>query len=286
MNMLENGVKLIVTTLNEIDGQRLWLSAGTMEASDLRKEKEVNYAPGARVPKLPWRPPSPVEYDTLVDDDLHTSPGRWINILSVPDRIMEPFRPLKEAAEQAKSLMILQDIINSESCQQGIQQTKAHFATLNEHSKQEMEGAFIFGSKGDRLTLTYDHGPEFIGLHLDSWYRGQLEKRDIAPNRICLNLGPSDRYLLYINIPLQEMFARLEEVGSDDPERNYIGSPLGRAFMRQFPEYPVVKLRVQPGEAYIAPTENISHDGSSEGNLCLDVQLTIRGQFNPMLSAS
>ena len=48
---------------------------------------------------------------------------------------------------------------------------------------------------------------------------------------------------------------RLSE--TKDIYKHYRGLRLGEEFMRQQPNYPVVKLRVAPGEAYIAPTENI-----------------------------
>ena len=38
---------------------------------------------------------------------------------------------------------------------------------------------------------------------------------------------------------------------------------VGQAFLKRFPGYPVVKIRLKPGEAYIAPTENMLHEGSS-----------------------
>ena len=50
-------------------------------------------------------------------------------------------------------------------------------------------------------------------------------------------------------------------------------------FLQKYPEYPVIKLRVAPDEAYIAPTENIIHDGCTFGKKFFDVSLTIRGKI-------
>jgi hypothetical protein len=58
-------------------------------------------------------------------------------------------------------------------------------------------------------------------------------------------------------------------------------TPLIHAFLHKFPEYPVVRLAVLPGEAYIAPTENMIHDGTTEGMRVLDQQVTVRGRLDP-----
>jgi len=43
-----------------------------------------------------------------------------------------------------------------------------------------------------------------------------------------------------------------------------------------------VRLAVAPGEAYIAPTENMIHDGSTLGMRHEDLQVTLRGIIDPM----
>jgi len=57
-------------------------------------------------------------------------------------------------------------------------------------------------------------------------------------------------------------------------------SLIGKSFMSTFPNYPVVRVRLRPGEAYIAPTENILHDGSSAGVGNVNHYLSLRGRFD------
>jgi hypothetical protein len=40
-----------------------------------------------------------------------------------------------------------------------------------------------------------------------------------------------------------------------------------------------VKVRVAPGEAYIAPTDNVIHDASTVGSQTPSITLTLRGWF-------
>ena len=51
--------------------------------------------------------------------------------------------------------------------------------------------------------------------------------------------------------------------------------------MRAFPDYPVVRLTIRPGEAYIAPTENLIHDGSTLGMTSPDLALHMIGALTP-----
>src|SRR5205807_3464882 len=116
-----------------------------------------------------------------------------------------------------------------------------------------------------------------IGLHLDGWSELPADQRSDAPNRLCVNLGDEARRLLFINLPLRQLMAHLMAAGS-----NLQGSgptDIGRLFMRTFPSYPVVSVEVHPGEAYIAPTEDVIHDGASDRMKAADVTLTFLGHF-------
>ena len=61
----------------------------------------------------------------------------------------------------------------------------------------------------------------------------------------------------------------LREAGASgfQPDRwmtKYVASPMGLAFMEFFPPYPVLRLRVEPGDMCIT-TENMLHDASTSG---------------------
>ena len=54
---------------------------------------------------------------------------------------------------------------------------------------------------------------------------------------------------------------------------------LAREFMTLYPQYPVIRVQVRPGEAYLAPTDNLVHDGSSVDMTEEDRNLTFLGEF-------
>ena len=109
----------------------------------------------------------------------------------------------------------------------------------------------------------------FVGLHIDNFYSFPLDRREYSPNRVCINLGSEDRFLLYLNIPMAPIYGLMQNKSGAEKE-----------FMRAFPSYPVVRLRVRPGEAYVAPTENIVHDGSSADMAGMDLAFSVRGRLS------
>jgi hypothetical protein len=88
---------------------------------------------------------------------------------------------------------------------------------------------------------------------------------------------------VFINLPLVMLADRIIRAGKMDPRIKDSGSGLAHLFFETFPDYPVVRIRVAPGEAYIAPTENMVHDGSTDEQSQIDVTLTVLGTFPPDL---
>lgn len=72
-------------------------------------------------------------------------------------------------------------------------------------------------------------------------------------------------------------------LGLSDPQdiyEDFRGLSLGQRFMRACPDYPVVRLQIEPGEAYILPTDNLMHDASTADNSFPDITVTYLGYFS------
>jgi hypothetical protein len=131
-------------------------------------------------------------------------------------------------------------------------------------------------------TVTFDAAAErFIGLHIDDLDRQPIHTRENSTTRLCINLGECSRYLLFMNLSARSMARMLQ----DDAAMAMRATPLIHAFMRKFPDYPVARLAIRPGEAYLAPTENLIHDGSTLGMARQDLQVTVRGSIDPLFHA-
>lgn len=138
------------------------------------------------------------------------------------------------------------------------------------------------------LTSTFDHSNGgFVGLHVDSFFANVLERRGVSPNRLCVNAGTEPRRLLFTNLPLSRCRTMLADAGCHDPLMDEPRTKgLSRLFFEWFPDYPVLDLRVDPGEAYIAPTEDMIHDSSTLDRETPDLFLTYLGEFSaPALPA-
>ena len=131
-------------------------------------------------------------------------------------------------------------------------------------------------------TVTFDGRAErFIGLHIDDLDALPLARRDESTSRVCVNLGREARYLLFINVAAPRMAQMVSGRADGGDALGLRATPLIHAFLEAFPGYPVVRLAVFPGEAYIAPTESMIHDGSTLGMTAEDQQVTLRGRFDP-----
>jgi hypothetical protein len=100
-----------------------------------------------------------------------------------------------------------------------------------------------------------------IGLHLDNWDRLPSGTRHQSRRRLCLNLGPGSRYLLLADRDTRSISQAIRQ----DPERHYPHTNDVRRYVAEGRPLRCVRIRLAPGEGYIAPTELIPHDGSTEG---------------------
>lgn len=268
---------------------RIRLSSGTLRAAD-DEALAQRYGNNTFVPRKPWREAT-VEELALLYFDRATGGPPWrassdIAIIRVPEQIVANFvemleqHGIREVAKKETYTTIAMHPRWTEN-----------LAALGRHLEGMTDGdlkqIFFRLADADQLTITKnDFGVEghrqlHVGLHIDHWDRLPLRHRDRARNRICINLGREPRYSLFFNLPMMDMF---RAAGLRDPEDIYAdfrGLYLGRRFMEACPDYPVVGLRLDPGEAYILPTDNLIHDASTETNRFTDITLTYLGLFFP-----
>jgi hypothetical protein len=117
-----------------------------------------------------------------------------------------------------------------------------------------------------------------MGLHLDSGTTLPIQEYHQAPNRVCINIGKSTRYLLLINKTAKQLL----EMIAEKMDTSHINSQedIMKAFFKNYPDYPVIKIALNPFEAYIAPTDNVIHDGTTVGMTSPDITIVLFGFFN------
>jgi hypothetical protein len=272
--------------------ERVRVSSGTRLAG-VDPDMAPQYGENTFVPRGPWRGLSADEFELLAfgrpAQEAEWRPGADAAIIHIPDELFLPFANLLDgqAIREGANPEIVPELIKIHP------DWSMKFAALREYltalcDEEERERSFRTGllraSEPNRLTLTTDDLPDsgkLAGMHLDSWDRLPLRHRARSRNRICINLGREPRYLLFVNLTLMDMFGRLRLRDPEDIYEDFRGLTIGRRFMASWPDYPVVRLRVDPGEAYILPTDNLLHDASTEGTTSADITLTYIGRFTP-----
>jgi hypothetical protein len=235
------------------EGARWELSAGTRAADDGERAARP-YEDGAIIPCPPWRRASAEECELLAASSRPEETGRSVSVL----QLCSPGVDLRGCGQRRMGALL---------------QT---WCDLDEPLR-----CIGYTAGPPRLeTITVDtRNDSRIGLHVDNWDPSPLDQRDRAINRVTINVGREARYLLYLPICVIDIAALMPGVmvGGQLASADYTG--LARAFMRAFPDVPVLRCRLDPNEAYIAPTENLVHDGSSTGLHGLDETYTILGHI-------
>jgi hypothetical protein len=265
-----------------ITSDRLRINDGTIEVNpDLYPQ----YAHPAFIPKLPWRHLTDTETELMTTHINSDDVSQTIGIVKFPEAVIDRVQNLIKwgETEYGSSVTSSQIIAHAEydSARAQIEEYIFQFYSID----SDFDCLGLIRCDIDLPTTTIN-GIEFLpeklfaGLHLDSWDYRPFRLRHLARNRICINLGREVRYFLLINRTLHQIFDDLNLVDPDDIYQDYRGVRLSLKFLRTLADYPVIRLAVYPGEAYIAPTENFIHDATSIGKTNPDWSITFLGRFS------
>lgn len=206
-------------------------------------ELKRGYLADAFVPTGDWRPLDEIEHASLVG--VQSRPrqrGETVELLLIPRRTVDFLRSATRADAALPAARFLDDSGLSSVIDWG-------------------EPRRLVGSARDDPdlpTTTWDSGRGgYLGLHVDSWDRLPSSRRLEATNRISINIGETERHLLFLAPLISEL-----STCAEDP---LMAPELVELTLRQRSDLSVFRLRIDPGQAYIAPTENIIHDGSTAG---------------------
>ncbi|MCA3042216.1 MAG: hypothetical protein ING69_12845 [Rhodocyclaceae bacterium] len=142
-----------------------------------------------------------------------------------------------------------------------------------------LEAPFIHGISakppGLRSTSSNPEKGQFVGMHIDSWDGSTLTERLASRVRVNVNLGPDPRYFLYVPITIAGICKQLQVGGNNDEG---LARPERGVFRRNNSQR-VVRLMVLPGEAYVASTDCVIHDGSTSGAKSKVFTFDLRAHF-------
>jgi len=275
---LETGVVLIDTVpARRQPRPRLTVSSGLRQApstwapSDAKEQACIPYDASAVVAEADWRPATDAELRILCGSD-PVSPASSITVVRMPDNILDGLAQARAALCSIRDLARANDYFS--------RQASLQLAFDYAYQLMARDGAcYPSGVRVNQAglpTVTIDSSSgHLVGLHVDNWINSPITQRDSSPGRIAMNLGYEDRHLIYVNLPLERVWQLSCAPGR--AEEALFEPDLISGFARSCPAYPVARLRIAPGEAYIAPTDNIIHDGSSAGMANWDLFFTVVG---------
>lgn len=279
MESLLEGVKLF-DPLEKSEKPRFLISQGVTPVSG--EAYGFSYEPDAFIPRKPWRTPTPQEADLMRLTDGGASFLENLAITKLPDSTIEKILALNisDSLSQTDIMEIKKrKPLDYLGVMDEIYAFKRRF--LAEGDFTHKIGLIVNDS--NRETVTVKDNKHVLGLHIDNWDVLSVDNLDAASNRICINLGREDRHFLVVNQTLATIYKWVtSKIPLEQPYRNGWMHTIVTNFFRLFPAYPVLKVRVSPFEAYIAPTETVIHDGCTDGNKTMDIDITTRGKFRLM----
>ena len=248
-------------------------------AYPVKVDNDAFYSKGAVVPKQDWKPLNQEEYRVLITDSCDVPRESLVGIIELPSTC---FTPLEEAGFY--KLSTKQEIAEFQKLPKIHALYEPIYAFLVRYLVDQ-EGIMLtpFLTKPPNqftVTSNISHGVERgVGIHLDTWDKLGWEELPSARNRICINGGLQERHFLFYNLTVAKIVELLQNKGVNNPQELLSSHRLLHAFLEYYPNYPIVKLKVKPRQAYIAPTENIFHDATTFGTNQLDIHMTCRGHF-------
>lgn len=117
-------------------------------------------------------------------------------------------------------------------------------------------------------------GPEnrYLGFHFDDFEGREIEGRELLRQRICVNLGQARRGFSFWPIAMREVLDAIRGSALDMSRSSEVTAAAFRKGLIQ----EIVTVSMEPGEFYVAPTENILHDGNTRETEHVDISFTVR----------
>ncbi|MFF2077226.1 hypothetical protein ACFVXG_20995 [Kitasatospora sp. NPDC058162] len=123
-----------------------------------------------------------------------------------------------------------------------------------------------------------------LGLHVDNHQNLPYAVRDTARRRLCVNLGPGGRYLLLSTVDIKSVCRTVQDrYETCHPHTNDL-----RLFLDRQRPLRALRIRIDPGEGWFAPTAVLPYDESTEGQVLPSATASWlghweRGLFGPLI---
>ncbi|UPK71670.1 hypothetical protein [Chitinophaga filiformis] len=275
MNDTSNFIKVMYDPAIDITGKVLH-SSGTLKSGDLPLQ---HYARNAFIPAYDLTDISSNEQ--LVSDQINNfDTGHSICLVKFPGQLIDLAERLEIHNVESASDFEVYRAKNADTFE-AFDTAVTEFLKAYSNDDEKITPHKVYFGYRRQLTSSINYQkrpPVRVGLHVDIWDNLSLDQLDNARNRICINLGKGHRYFVFINLTMRQL---IEQYLADEDLTDMPSPEIVRLFLEKYPSYPVTFIKLDPFEGYIAPTENIIHDGSNFDSDEVDIQMTSRGYFVP-----
>jgi len=246
-------------------GGQLQVCTGTESANQVGLQE--HYVTGARVPKGPWRTPVAEEVASLIEGAADSPPGETLELLSLTTEAR--FDRARPALKLGYALTTSPGEVHSDALD-----------SLEQFAPELLRAVTSAGGRMFRLasdvrvafddpkliTTTRDPGQSnrLLGLHVDSQERKALTERGTCQRLLSVNIAAESRWFLFVNVSVRLLATTLNESGRENICRLGATSA-GTTFLAGATDYPVFRVRLDPGQGYLGPVQNMLHDGSTAG---------------------
>ncbi|NKB47148.1 MAG: hypothetical protein GKR77_05100 [Legionellales bacterium] len=248
--------------------ERVLMSSGVCTAAKYSSQN-APYFDNAYISRSPWKTPTSEDSNILTTGNTSDF-TKTIKVFKVPEEIIKPFQLLelnKVATEQD-----YYSRMNGIKGKRAIEKATRYVKTFSINNA-DVEPITVFNRPNLYSTARDNIIERYLGLHIDFTFKETISQETHHPNLMSINLGNEDRYFLYVNLTVLDLIELLK------PNEGMTYRRLVQTFFQLYPNYPVIRLKINPGDAYIAPAMNLIHDGIGSKN-SPDLHLMFRGYIS------
>ncbi|MEJ1961754.1 MAG: hypothetical protein WDO56_09480 [Gammaproteobacteria bacterium] len=237
----------------------------TLSRQDFMAVREVE---GRYVPKDDWRPLSELELDAVLGMTDGGDLASTVQVLVAPEALVESAR--RSAAPHLA--------LGAYDFDEGLMNIdQQHLAGVIGHLDDWLRGTLFSHAGWHRVSVRAGlagrtSASRSRGLHIDRYGPRVIDQgpRKYSGSRLVINLTHETRHAVFINLRTFTILQRHPELLSDpdvcDATSMAVTEPgaqgmMASAFMEKVSSYPVIRLALEPGWGYLAPTTLIPHDG-------------------------
>ena len=265
----------LLTSYESTSHTKLYSLAGSLaDRIQINSGADACFSPefikGAHVPRTDWRGMDRHELKEVEIQSLEFFGSNVVTLVRMPEQVLEPFRSISHAIEKYNTTDVVRNIFGSGNYIRARVQMLAVLRAACPESESRILG-HVYSRQGLKSTSMRDG--KYLGLHYDLYGAAVPISGRVKNVRLCVNLSPEPRFLT--------VSSRTVGILEDLVPESISPDSAALETLARISNQPCFRIRIEPGEAYAAPTELVLHDGDTLGRKLIDATVTFIGHFTP-----